>query len=57
MSTELTEREERFFNHRGHSAAKPQRVSWSSRDRYRYRDSLSLSKKAEAGLKIDSEYR
>ena len=49
--------EEIFFNHREPSAAWPQRVSWSSRYRYRYRDSLSLSKKAEAGLKIDSEYR
>ena len=41
-----TEREKRFFNHRGHSAAEPQRVSWSSRYRY------SLSKKPD---KIDSD--
>ena len=45
-----TEREERFFNHKGHSAAEPQRVSWSSRYRYRYR--YSLSKKPD---KIDSD--
>ncbi|VFN04092.1 MAG: hypothetical protein BECKG1743D_GA0114223_105454, partial [Candidatus Kentron sp. G] len=32
-----------------HSAAKPQRVSWFSRDRYRYR--YSLSKKPD---RIDS---
>ncbi|VFM98863.1 MAG: hypothetical protein BECKG1743E_GA0114224_102141, partial [Candidatus Kentron sp. G] len=33
------------------SATKPQRVSWFSRVRYRYRDSLSLSKKPD---RIDS---